>query len=141
MKNLVFSFLFFAASICISQNNIKPDLANLPTTDEVALTLKGLSIENKISQEQLIPLKQLDLKGENASKYKLVYYHFKTTYEHTFSKDDVFYDNAITETMTRFFTDLEKNCKLIFDDVVVTNTETGRSYKIAPLNVTVKAGQ
>ncbi len=63
---------------------------------------------------------------------------FKTTYEHTFSKDDLFYDNVITEAMTRFFTDLEKNCKLIFDDVVVTNTETGKSFKIAPLNVVVK---
>ena len=137
MKNLILSFLFFAASVCISQN-VKPDLANLPTTDEVALTLKGLTIENKISQEQLIPLKQIDLKGDNAAKYKLVYYHFKTTYEHTFSKDDLFYDNLITEAMTRFFTDLEKNCKLIFDDVVVQNTETGKSFKIAPLNVIVK---
>lgn len=141
MKNLILSFLFFATSICVSQNNVKPDLANLPTTDEVALTLKGLSLEKTISQEELIPLKEIDLKGENASKYKLTYYHFKTTYKHTFSKDDLFYDNVITEAMTRFFTDLEKNCKLIFDDVVVTNTETGKSYKIAPLNVIVKVGQ
>jgi hypothetical protein len=138
MKNLILSFLLFATSICISQNNVKPDLDNLPTTDEVALTLKGLSIEKTISQEQLIPLKQIDLKGENASKYKLTYYHFKTTYKHTFSKDDLFYDNVITEAMTQFFTDLEKNCKLIFDDAVVTCTETGKQYKIAPLNVIVK---
>lgn len=137
MKNLILSFLVLVSSVALSQNT-KPDLANLPTTDEVALTLKGLSIENKITQQQLIPLKQIDLKGENASKYKLVYYHFKTTYEHTFSKDDLFYDNTITETMTRFFTDLEKNCKLIFDDVVVANIETGKQFKIAPLNVVVK---
>lgn len=139
MKNLILSFLMLTASFCFGQTGAPaPDLANLPTTDEVALTLKGLSLENKISQEQLIPLKQIDLKGENASKYKLSYYHFKTTYQHTFSKDDLFYDNVITESMTRFFTDLEKNCKLIFDDVVVTNTETGKQYKIAPLNVVVK---
>jgi hypothetical protein len=137
MKNLILSFLILVSSVALSQNT-KPDLANLQTTDEVALTLKGLSIENKITQQQLIPLKQIDLKGENASKYKLVYYHFKTTYEHTFSKDDLFYDNTITETMTRFFTDLEKNCKLIFDDVVVANIETGKQFKIAPLNVVVK---
>lgn len=136
MKSLILSLFVFASTICLSQT--KPDLANLPTTDEVALTLKGLSIENKISRDQLITLKQIDLKGDNSSKYKLVYYHFKTTYEHTFSKDDLFYDNVITETMIRFFTDLEKNCKLIFDDVVVTNTETGKSFKIAPLNVVVK---
>lgn len=137
MKNLILSFLILVSSVALSQNT-KPDLANLPTTDDVALTLKGLSIENKITQQQLIPLKQIDLKGENAAKYKLVYYHFKTTYEHTFSKDDLFYDNTITETMTRFFTDLEKNCKLIFDDVVVANIETGKQFKIAPLNVVVK---
>jgi hypothetical protein len=140
MKNLILCFLILVSSVALSQNT-KPDLANLPTTDEVALTLKGLTIENAITQEQLMPLKQIDLKGENAAKYKLVYYHFKTTYVHTFSKDDLFYDNVITETMTRFFTDLEKNCKLIFDDAVVTNTETGKSYKIAPLNVVVKVGQ
>lgn len=139
MKNLILSFLFLTASVCFGQTGApKPDLANLPSTDEVVLTLKGLTLENKITQEQLIPLKQIDLKGENAAKYKLTYYHFKTTYEHSFSKDDLFYDNVITETMTRFFTDLEKNCKLIFDDVVVTNTETGKQYKIAPLNVVVK---
>ncbi len=137
MKNLVLSFLILISSVALSQNT-KPDLASLSTTDEVALTLKGLSIENVISQTQMISLKQIDLKGDNAAKYKLVYYHFKTTYEHTFSKDDLFYDNVITEAMTRFFTDLEKNCKLIFDDVVVTNTETGKSYKISPLNVVVK---
>ncbi|MBP7807711.1 MAG: hypothetical protein KA163_00325 [Bacteroidia bacterium] len=140
MKHLILCFLILVSSVALSQNT-KPDLANLPTTDEVALTLKGLTIENTILQQQLIPLKQIDLKGENASKYKLVYYHFKTTYVHTFSKDDLFYDNVITEAMTRFFTDLEKNCKLIFDEVVVTNTETGKSYKIAPLNVVVKVGQ
>ena len=137
MKNLILSFLILVSSVVLSQNT-KPDLANLPTTDEVALTLKGLTIENTILQQQLIPLKQIDLKGDNAAKYKLVYYHFKTTYVHTFSKDDLFYDNMIPEAMTQFFTDLEKNCKLIFDDVVVTNTETGKSYKIAPLNVVVK---
>ena len=137
MKNLILSFLILVSSVALSQNT-KPDLANLPTTDEVALTLKGLTIENTILQAQLIPLKQIDLKGENAAKYKLVYYHFKTTYIHTFSKDDLFYDNMIPEAMTQFFTDLEKNCKLIFDDVVVKNTETGKSYKIAPLNVIVK---
>lgn len=140
MKNLILSFLILVSSVALSQNK-KPDLASLPTTDDVALTLKGLSIENVISQTQMISLKQIDLKGDNAAKYKLVYYHFKTTYEHTFSKDDLFYDNVITEAMTRFFTDLEKNCKLIFDDVVVTNTETGKSYKIAPLNVVVKVEQ
>ncbi len=140
MKNLILSFLLLISAVCVSQN-VKPDLANLPTTDEVALTLKGLSLENKISQDEMIALKQIDLKGDNAAKYKLVYYHFKTSYEHTFSKDDLFYNNVITETMTRFFTDLEKNCRLIFDDVVVENTETGKQYKITPLTVIVKVGQ
>lgn len=140
MKNLLLSFLILISNVALSQNK-KPDLANLPSTDEVALTLKGLTIENTILQAQLIPLKQIDLKGDNAAKYKLAYYHFKTTYVHTFSKDDLFYDNVVPEAMTQFFTDLEKNCKLIFDDVVVTNTETGKSYKIAPLNVVVKVEQ
>ena len=141
MKKLILSLLVFATSICISQNekpaNVKPDLASLPTTDEVNLTLKGLNLESVISQEQLTAVKQLDLKGENAAKYKITYYHFKTTYKRTSSIDE-FYDNLILPTMTQFFADLETNCKLIYEDVVVQNTETGKSFKLAPLTVIVK---
>ena len=136
MKKLILILLVFATSICISQN-VKPDLTNLPSTDEVSLTLKGLSLESKISQEQLIAVKQLDLKGEKADKYKIIYYHFKTTYKRTISVDE-FYDNLILPTMTQFFADLETNCKLIYEDIVVQNTETGKSYKLAPLTVIVK---
>ncbi len=141
MKKLILTFLVFATSICISQNaksvNVKPDLANLPTTDEVSLTLKGLSLESKITQEQLTAVKQLDLKGDNAAKYKITYYHFKTTYKRTSSVDE-FYDNLILPNMTQFFADLETNCKLMYEDIVVQNTETGKSYKLAPLTVIVK---
>lgn len=136
MKNLIFTLLFFAASICVSQSP-KPDLAKLPSTDEVTLTLKGLSLENKMSQEQLIALKQLDLKGDNAAKYKIVYYHFKTTYKRTSSVDE-FYDNLITPVMTQFFTDLETNCKIMYEDIVVQNIETGKQFKIASQFVVVK---
>ena len=79
----------------------------------------------------------MDLKGDDASKYKIMYYRFKTNYQHNISQDE-FFDNAITEGMTRFFTDLEKNCKLIYEDIVVQNTETGKSFKILPLSVIVK---
>ncbi len=137
MKNLILSLLFLSTTICVSQN-AKPDLANLTTTEEVSLHLKGLTVEKTITQEELIPLKQVELKGENAAKYKLVYYHFKTTYLHTFSQNDEFFDNNFTEAQTRFFTDLEKNCKLTFDNVVVQNTETGKQFKIATLSVVVK---
>ena len=99
--------------------------------------MKGLTLEGKITQQQLIAIKSLGLKGEHADKYKIVYYHFKTNYQHTISQDE-FFDNTISETMTRFFTDLDKNCKLIYEDIVVQNTETGKQYKIAPLTVVVK---
>ena len=49
MKNLILSCLLFTASVCVSQSP-KPDLAALPSTEEVSLTLKGLTLENKISQ-------------------------------------------------------------------------------------------
>lgn len=140
MKNLFLSFLIIAANICLSQN-VKPDLTALSTIENVNLHLKGLTVEKTITQEELIPIKQIELKGENAAKYKLVYYHFKTSYMHTFSQNDEFYDNSVTETMTRFFTDLEKNCKLTFDDVVVQETETGKQYKIPSLSVIVKVEQ
>jgi hypothetical protein len=136
MKNFILSFLIFTANICVSQTP-KPDLAALPGTDEVSLTLKGLSLESKISQEQLIALKQLDLKGEQAAKYKITYYHFKTTYKRTSSVDE-FYDNLITPIMTQFFTDLETNCKIIYEDIVVQNIETGKQFKLAPVSVIVK---
>lgn len=140
MKNLILSFLLVAANICAAQN-VKPDLANLSTIENVNLHLKGLTVEKTITQEELVPMKQIELKGENAAKYKLVYYHFKTSYMHTFSQNDEFFDNNITEAMTRFFTDLEKNCKLTFDDVVVQETVTGKQYKIPSLSVIVKVEQ
>ncbi len=136
MKNLIFSCLLLASSICVSQSP-KPDLASLPSTDEVSLTLKGLSLENKISQKQLMDLKQLDLKGDNAAKFKIIYYHFKTTYKRTTSVDE-FYDNLITPAMTQFFADLENNCKIMYEDIVVKNIETGKQFKLAPLFVIVK---
>ncbi len=137
MKKLILSFLLLTAGICFGQGAPKPDLASLPITEEVTLNLKGLTLEGKMTQDQLIAVKTLDLKGDNAAKYKIVYYKFKTTYQHTISQDE-YYDNTINETMTRFFTDLDKNCKLMYEDVVVQNTETGKQYKIAPLNVVVK---
>jgi len=140
MKNLILSFLFLAATVCVAQAPLKtkPDLASLTTTEDVSLTLKGLTVEKTITQEELIPLKNIELKGDKAAKYKLVYYQFKTNYMHTFSEKDDFFDNNISEAQTRFFTDLEKNCKLTFDDVVVQNIETGKLFKIAPLSVVVK---
>ncbi len=141
MKNLILFVLFLAATVCVAQapkkTNVKPDLTSLTQIDNISLDLKGLSVEDKIDQEQLIKLKQLDLKGDDAAKYKITYYHFKTNYQHTISQDE-FFDNAITEGMTRFFTDLEKNCKLIYEDIVVQNTESGKSFKLAPLAVIVK---
>ena len=136
MKSLILSFLIIIAGTSAGQNK-KPDVANLPFTDEVTLNLKSLTLEGKITQEQLMAVKTLDLKGENAAKYKIIYYKFKTTYHHTISQDE-FFDNAISETMSRFFTDLDKNCKLMYEDIVVQNTETGKQFKIAPLNVVVK---
>ena len=136
MKSLILSFLILIAGISAAQNK-KPDVANLPFTDEVTLNLKGLTLEGKITQDQLIAVKTLDLKGDNAAKYKILYYKFKTTYHHTISQDE-FFDNTIGETMSRFFTDLDKNCKLMYEDIVVQNTETGKQFKIAPLNVVVK---
>jgi hypothetical protein len=136
MKNLVLSFLFLIATISVAQNK-KPDLASLTSVDDITLDIKGMTLEGKITQDQLMAIKTLDLKGENASKYKIVYYRFKTNYQHTLSQDE-FYDNLITETMTRFFTDLDKNCKLTFEDIVIQNTETGKQFKISPLSVIVK---
>lgn len=136
MKNLILSCLLFTASVCVSQSP-KPDLAALPSTEEVSLTLKGLTLENKISQKQLLDLKQLDLKGDNAAKYKITYYHFKTTYKRTTSVDE-YYDNSIPPAMTQFFTDLENNCKIMYEDIVVKNIESGKQFKLAPVSVIVK---
>lgn len=136
MKNLILSFFLLAAAVSFGQSP-KPDLAALTSTDDVSLDMKGLSLEGKITQQQLIAIKTLGLKGEHADKYKIVYYRFKTNYQHTISQDE-FFDNTISETMTRFFTDLDKNCKLIYEDIVVQNIETGKQYKIAPLTVVVK---
>jgi hypothetical protein len=137
MKKLFFTLLVFATAFCFAQGP-KPDITKLPTTDEVNLTINGLTLENTISQEKIIAAKTWDLKGDHAAKYKIAYYQFKTSYDHTFSNNDEFFNNEVTPVMTQFFTDLEKNCKIMFDDVVVQNIETGKQYKIAPLTVVVK---
>lgn len=137
MKNLILSLFIFAGIACFAQGP-KPDLANLKSTDEVKLTITGLTIENTIPQDKIIATKLWELKGDNAAKYKIAYYQLKTNYNHTFSKNDEFYNNEVTPVMTQFFTDLEKNCKLTFEDVVVQNIETGAQYKIAPLTVVIK---
>jgi hypothetical protein len=136
MKNILLSFLFLLATISVAQNK-KPDLASLTSNDDVTLDIKGLTLEGKITQEQLTGIKTLDLKGDNATKFRIIYYRFKTNYHHTISQDE-FYDNLISETMTRFFTDLDKNCKLSYEDIVIQNTETGEQFKIAPRTIIVK---
>jgi hypothetical protein len=137
MKKLILSLFVLATACCFAQGP-KPDLAKLPPTDEVSLTIKGLTIENTISQDKMVATKTWELKGENAAKYKIAYYQLKTSYKHTFSTNDEFFNNEVTPAMTQFFTDLEKNCKIMFDDVVVQNIETGKQFKIAPLTVVVK---
>jgi hypothetical protein len=137
MKKLIIALFLFAGTICFAQGP-KPDLANLKMVDDISLDIKGLSLENTISQEKMTGIKQWDLKGENASKYKIAYYHLKTSYNHSFSKNDEFYNNEVTPVMTQFFTDLEKNCKLIFEDVVIQHIENGQQYEIAPLTVIIK---
>lgn len=137
MKNLILAFLFLNASLTFGQGAPKPDLATLSSMDEISLDMKGLTLEGKITQEQLIAIKSLGLKGDHSDKYKIAYYRFKTNYNHTFSQDE-FFDGLVSEAMTRFFTDLDKNCKLMYEDVVIQNTETGKQFKIAPLTVIVK---
>jgi hypothetical protein len=137
MKKIVLSLLVLISTICLAQTP-KPDLAALTMNDNVKLTIKGLNLENKISQDKLVEVKQLDLKGDEAAKYKIAYYHFKTTYKRSISQNDEFYNNEITPTQTQFFTDLETNCRLMFEDVVIQELETGKQYKIAPLTVVVK---
>lgn len=137
MKNLILSLLILTAGFSFGQNAPKPDLAAITKTVDVSLDLKGSTLEGKITQAQLLEIKTLGLKGEHADKYKIVYYHFKTNYQHTISQDE-FFDGTISETLTRFFTDLDKNCKLIYEDIIVQNTETGEQFKIAPLTVIVK---
>ena len=135
-KSLLFFFVLVTA-FCFAQGP-KPDLASLKSTDEISLDIKGLSLENTIPQEKMLTLKEWSLKGENAGKYKIAYYQLRTNYNHTFSKNDEFFTNEVTQAMTQFFTDLEKNCKLMFEDVVVQHLETGKQYKIAPLTVIIK---
>jgi hypothetical protein len=137
MKKLLLSFFVLFNVFCFAQGS-KPDLANLKSRDDISLDIKGLSLENTISQEKIVTLKEWGLKGENATKFKIAYYQLKTNYNHTFSKNDEFFSNEVTPVMTQFFTDLEKNCKLMFEDVVIREIETGKQFKIAPLTVIIK---
>ena len=137
MKKLILSLYIFTSAVCFAQGP-KPDLANVKTTDGISLDIKGLSLESTISQEQMLTIKEWGLKGESASKYKIAYYQLRTNYDHTFSKNDEFYTNEVTPAMTQFFTDLDKNCKLMFENIVIQHLETGGQYKIAPLTVIIK---
>jgi hypothetical protein len=135
MKKLTLFLLFFSL-IGISQNT-KPDFANLPTLNFIRLTIKGADLQNQIWQDSLVKIKELKLTGTDAENFTIIYYHFKTNYKKSLTVDE-FFDGQIPDIMNTFFKDLEKNCKISFEDIVIKNKENGKMFKISPLALLIK---
>lgn len=136
MKQLVLAFLLLIAVSTNAQTQ-KPDYSTLTTINMVRLSLKGLDLQNTIWQDSIVKLKELKLIGTDAENFEIVYYHFKTNYKKSLTIDE-FYNNQIPVPMNSFFKDLEKNCRISFEDIVVKQTETGKLFKILPLTVIIK---
>lgn len=136
MKKLAVLLLMFCSGFVLAQKN-KPDYAKLPTLDIVKLSIKGIDLQNNIWQDSIVKLKALQLAGTDAENFKIVYYHFKTNYKKSLTVDE-FYNEQIPEAMTAFFKDLEKNCKISFEDIVIKHAENGKLFKISPLTIIIK---
>jgi hypothetical protein len=134
MKKIIFIGLIFAGMSLIAQN--KEPVKELPTTTEVAASLKYISLQDIILQDSLIHLNQIDLVGENASKFTIVSYIFSVNYQRVIT-DDELAGNKFSPAMKSFFENLDENCRITLREMVVKNTETGKLYKIDPLIFTV----
>ncbi len=131
MKKLIAVLFVFAAAYSIAQKQ------PLPTTNEVAAIVHGLSLEKTIAQDSIVKLNGLILEGTNPEKYKIVSYVFFVNYDKRMT-NDAFTGSEFSPDMKVFFSTLEKNCHLAFKDIIVKNTESGVSYMIDPLNITVQ---
>lgn len=136
MKKIISILLLFFCSSLFSQNE-KQDYSKLKILDDVKLSVEGVDLLGNTTQKNMEALKELKLTGLDAENFKIIYYHFKTNYKHSLTKDE-FTDGIITEAMTKFFHDLESNCKVTFEEIVIKQTETGKLFKITPLTLVIK---
>ena len=128
-------------AICFSLSGFaqknKPDYSKLTTLDIVKVSIKGLDLQNTIWQDSIVKLKELKLTGVDAENFKIIHYTFKTNYKKSLTSDE-FYSEIIPQSMTTFFKDLESNCKVSFEEIVVKHKENGKEFKIMPLYVFIK---
>lgn len=136
MKKLfILSFLF--CSLLGFSQNAKADYSKLPIVNIVRVNIEGVDLQNKIWQDSIVKLTELKLAGIDSENFEIVFYRFKTNYKKSLSVDE-FTDAQIPPAMTQFFKDLEKNCKISFEDVVVKQKENGKLFKIFPLTIIIK---
>ncbi len=136
MKKIIAILFLCISTIGFAQKN-KTDYSELTTLDIVKLSIKGLDLQNTIWQDSIVKLKELKLIGVDSENFKIIHYTFKTNYKKSLSTDE-FYSEVIPETMTTFFKDLENNCKVSFEEIVVKHKENGKEFKIMPLYVFIK---
>jgi hypothetical protein len=134
MKKIFFLGLIFVATKFNSQT--KEPAKELPTTTEVSASLKYMSLQDVISQDSLMHLNQIDLKGDNASKFSIVSYVFSVNYQRVIT-DDELTGNKFSPAMKTFFENLDENCRITFRDMIVKNKDDGKQYKIDALIFTV----
>lgn len=136
MKKLIFFALLFCVAVGFAQNT-KPDFSKLTTLNFVKVRIDGMDLQNNIWQDSIVKIKELKLIGTDAENFKIVYYHFKTNYKKSLTKDE-FYSEKVPQPMIDFFNDLEKNCRISFEEIVVEHIENKKQFKIMPLTVLIK---
>lgn len=136
MKKPILFALLLVAAFGFAQNS-KPDFSKLATLNFVKVHIDGMDLQNTIWQDSLVKIKELKLKGTDAENFKIVYFHFKTNYKKSLTKDE-FYSGKVPQSMIDFFNDLEKNCRISFEEIVVEHIENKKQFKIMPLTVLIK---
>lgn len=136
MKKIILALTLLGSFIGYSQSKTT-DYSKLPTLNIIKISIKGVNLQNTIEQDSIVKTKELKLIGTDAENFNIVYYHFKTNYKKSLTKDE-FYNDQIPETMTQFFKDLEKNCKISFEEIVIKHKENGKLFKISPLSFIIK---
>lgn len=136
MKKLI-ALLTICISISGFAQKSKPDYSKLPSLNMVSAYIKGTDLQNNIWQDSIAKVSTLSLRGTDSENFEIIYYKFKTNYKNSLTTDE-FYQGNFPDTMIQFFKDLEKNCRVSFENIVVKHKENGKMFKIGTLSVLIK---
>lgn len=136
MKAKLFS-LFILIAFAVNAQKGKVDYTKLPTNDAIKISMKGADIQNNIWQDSIVKNTELKLLGTESANYEIIHYNFKTNYKKTLTEDE-FHEAKLPDSMIQFFKDLESNCKVSYENVVIKHKQNGKMYRVSNLSLLIK---